>query len=140
MEIYGDLYDVFRNFGRILNDLIVVADKLYSVQHSKPTFHQIRSILSGEHDFTLTVTTIPQILRNLFCQGTGHGIFRNALLVLVDHATVFTQENAAIRHRCKQLPQAGILSSRRRAKQDPLVMKCPDLVKDLAFQFFFSIL
>ena len=32
------------------------------------------------------------------------------------------------------------LSSRRRAKQDPLVMKCPDLVKDLAFQFFFSIL
>lgn len=90
MEIYGDLYDVFRNFGRILNNLIVVADKLYSVQHSQTTFHQIRRILSGEYDFTLTVATIPQILRNLFCQGTGHGIFRNTLLVLIDHATVFT--------------------------------------------------
>ena len=90
MEIYGDLYDVFRNFGGILNDLIVVANKLYSVQHSQPTFHQISRILSGEHDFALPVTPAPQIFCNLFRQGTGHGIFRNAQLVLVDHATVFT--------------------------------------------------
>ena len=130
MEIYGDLYDVFRNFGGILNDLIVVADKLDSVQHSQPTFHQIRRILSGEHDFALTVTTIPQILRNLFCQGTGHGIFRNALLVLVDHATVFTQENTAIRHRSEHLPQTGILSSRSRTEQDSFVMQRTDLVKN----------
>jgi len=45
-----------------------------------------------------------------------------------------------VRHRCKELAQAGILPTGRRAKQNATPVQLPYLLKNLAFQFLFPVL
>ena len=55
-------------------------------------------------------------------------------------AAVFAEKHTAVRHRCKELAQAGILPTRCRAKQNAAPMQLPYLLKDLVFQFLFAVL
>ena len=140
MQIDRHLDDLLRNFGRVGNDLVPVADEPDAVEHAEAPLHQVGTVLTGKHDLSLTVAALPQVVGNFLGQSAGHRIFRNALLVLEQDAAVLAQKNAAVGYRLKQQAQAGVLPPGGRAEQDAAVMQGADLVKDLALQLFAAIL
>ena len=140
MKINRHLGDIFRHLGRVVDDLIVVSDKLDAFEHSYPPLHQVAGVLAGKHHFALPVTAGPQVVGDFFGQRAGHRVLGNTLFILVNHTTVLAEEHAAVRHRCKELAQTGILPSGRRAKQNPAPMQLPDLFKNFAAQLFFAVL
>ena len=124
------------NADKTLNDILVkLFNDLMEIEE--------KCLISGEF---MNISGNDMHIIEAIGLGTGNNMSTIAKKLGITVGSLTTSMNSlvnkkyAIRHRSEQLPQTGILSSRRRAKQDPLVMKCPDLVKDLAFQFFFSIL
>ena len=123
-----------------MDDLVVVAHKLHPLQHPKAALHQVGSVLAGEHHLAPPLAARPHIVGNFLCQRPGHRVFSDALFFLKNSAAVFTDKHAAVRHRCKELAQAGILPPGGRAEPDPPLMQRPDLVEYLALQFLFTVL
>ena len=123
-----------------MDDLIIVPDELNTLEHSQTPLHQVCSILAGKHYLALPVAAGPQVVGDFFGQRARHRILGNALLVLINHTAVFAEKHTAVRHRCKELAQAGILPTRCRAKQNAAPMQLPYLLKDLVFQFLFAVL
>ena len=123
-----------------MDDLIVVPDELNTLEHSQTLLHQVCSILTGKHYLALPVAAGPQVVGDFFGQCTRHRILGDALFDLIDHAAVFAEKHTAVRHRCKELAQAGILPAGCRAKQNAAPMQFPYLFKDLAFQLFPAVL
>ena len=123
-----------------MDDLIIVPDELNTLEHSQTPLHQVCSILAGKHHFALPVAAGPQVAGDFFGQRAQHRILGNALLVLINHAAVFAEKHTAVRHRCKELAQAGILPTGCRAKQNAAPMQLLYLLKDLVFQFLFAVL
>ena len=123
-----------------MDDLIIVPDELNTLEHSQTPLHQVCSILAGKHYLALPVAAGPQVVGDFFGQCTRHRILGDALLVLIDHAAVFAEKHTAVRHRCKELAQAGILPAGCRAEQNTAPMQLPYLFKDLAFQLFPAVL
>ena len=123
-----------------MDDLIIVPDELDALEHSQTPLHQVGGILTGEHHFALPVAAVPQVVGNFFGQCTGHRVLGDALFVLIDHSAVFAEKHTAVRHRRKELAQAGILPTGCRAKQNAAPMQLPYLLKDLVFQFLFAVL
>ena len=123
-----------------MDDLIIVPDELNTLEHSQTPLHQVCSILTGKHYLALPVAAGPQVVGDFFGQCTGHRVLGDALFVLIDHAAVFAEKHTAVRHRFKELAQAGILPTRCRAKQNAAPMQLPYLFKDLAFQLFPAVL
>ena len=123
-----------------MDDLIAISDELDALEHSQTPLHQVCSILAGKHHFALPVAAGPQVVGDFFGQCTGHRVLGNALFVFIDHAAVFAEKHTAVRHRCKELAQAGILPTGCRAKQNAAPMQLPYLLKDLVFQFLFAVL
>ena len=123
-----------------MDDLIAISDELDTLEHSQTPLHQVCSILAGKHHFALPVAAGPQVVGDFFGQCARHRILGNALLVLINHAAVFAEKHTAVRHRCKELAQAGILPAGCRAEQNTAPMQLPYLFKDLAFQLFPAVL
>ena len=123
-----------------MDDLIAISDELDTLEHSQTPLHQVGGILTGEHHFALPVAAGPQVVGDFFGQRARHRILGNALLVLINHTTVFAEKHTTVCHRCKKLAQAGILPTGCRAKQNVTPMQLPYLFKDLAFQLFPAVL
>ena len=123
-----------------MDDLIAISDELDTLEHSQTPLHQVGGILTGKHYLALPVAAGPQVVGDFFGQRARHRILGDALLVLIDHTAVFAEKHTAIRHRCKELAQAGILPAGCRAEQNAAPMQLPHLLKDLVFQFLFAVL
>ena len=140
VQVHRHLGDVLRHLGGAVDDLVVVAHELHPLQHPKAALHQVGGVLAGEHHLALSLAAGPHIVGDLLCQRPRHGIFGDAMFFFKDGAAVFADKHAAVCHRCKKLAQAGILPPGGRAEPDAPLMQRPDLVEDLALQFFFAVL
>ena len=140
VQVHRHLGDVLRHLGGAVDDLVVVAHELHPLQHPKAALHQVGGVLAGEHHLALPLAAGPHIVGDLLCQRPRHGIFGDALFFLKNRAAVFTDKHAAVRHRCKEFAQAGILPPGGRAEPDAPLMQRPDLIKYLALQLLFAVL